>query len=306
MELTPLRYFVAIARSGRLTLAARELGVGQPALSAALKKLEADVGAPLLDRTGRGVELTEAGRVFLEHAREAVRSADEAARAVRELEGLERGVIRVGGGATAVGSILPPVVSAVRRAHPGLRFYVREAGSAAVASAVVAGELDLAVVTRPIAIAGRGELLETPLAVDELRLIVPPDHRLAGRRTFRWSELDGEPLVAFEAGSAVRTVIDAAVERAGVRLDVAMELRSIGSIRRMVAAGVGVGFVSRFALEEGAAGGERESGTGLGCRDGRLTRELAVVRRGDRVPSAAAAAFERVLLAGRRGGHRAR
>lgn len=286
MELTPLRYFIAISAAGHMTRASRSLGVTQPALSAMLRKLEAEVGAELLHRTGRGVTLTEAGRAFLGHAQDAVRRADAAVQAVREVTGLERGSIRVGGGATAVTYLLPPVVSAVRRKHPGLRFYVREAGSRAVASAVAGDELDLGIVTLPIA--PSGELAEIPLVDDELRLIVPPAHDLASRRQFRWKDLENEPVVGFEAGAAVRAVIDRAADAAGVSLNIVMELRSIESIKQMVAAGVGVGFVSRFALPEGQ---------GLACRDGRLARKLAIVRRKDRAANPAAAEFERALLA---------
>ncbi len=270
-----------------MTRAAESLGVSQPALSAAIRKLEDQVGAELLHRTGRGVALTEAGRAFLGHAEEALRAADGAVKAVRELAGLERGSIRVGGGATAITYFLPPVISAVRKEHPGLRFYIREAGSGAVAAAVLAGELDLGIVTLPVRMPGSGDLLTIPLVEDELRLIVPARHRFAGRRAFRWADLAGESLVAFEAGTAVRDVIDRAIDGAGVSLTTVMELRSIESIKRMVAAGIGVGFVSRFAL--GAS-------EGLACRDGRLVRGLAIVRRRDRVPSAAVAAFERTLL----------
>jgi DNA-binding transcriptional LysR family regulator len=317
VELTPLRYFIAIARAGHMTRAAETLGVTQPALSAALKKLEEQVGAPLLHRTGRGVALTEAGAVFLEHAQDAVGRADAGARAVRELLGLQRGSIRIGGGATATSYLLPRVVSAVRRAHPGLRFFVREAGSNAVAAAVLAGELDLGIVTLPITQGGggggggAGELVERALVDDELRLITPAGHRLAEehrtqsaeRRAreaggaappgFRWRDLEGESVVGFEAGTAVRAVVDRAAGHAHVALNYVMELRSIESIKRMVAAGIGVGFVSRFALrDEGEDGGG-----GLVCREGRLSRRLAIVRRADRVPSPAAARFEEELIA---------
>lgn len=288
MELTPLRYMIAIAEAGHMTRAAETLGVTQPALSAMLKKLEQEVGAELLHRTGRGVEPTEAGHVFLEHAREAVRRADEAANAVREMVGLERGSIRLGGGATAITYILPAVVSAFRREHPHLRFYIREAGSRAVADSVRSGELDLGIVTLPLHVTGADDLFTTALVRDELRLIVPPEHALAGRKGFRWRDLEGESMVAFEAGTAVRELIDHASASEGA-FNIVMELRSIESIKQMVHAGIGVGFVSRFAL------GQEE---GLSCRDARLTRELAIVRRRDRVPSPAAAAFERVLLEG--------
>ena len=90
MELTPLRYFRTIAQTRHMTRAADALGVTQPALSAMLKKLETEVGTALVARTSRGVELTEAGRVFLVHADEALRSADQATTSVRQLLGLER------------------------------------------------------------------------------------------------------------------------------------------------------------------------------------------------------------------------
>lgn len=285
VELTPLRYFRVIARTGHLTRAARTLGITQSALSTMLKKLEAEVGAPLLHRTARGVELTEAGALFLEHAEAALRSADNAVSTVRQLLGLEIGSIRVGGGATATTYILPKTVSAFRKAHPGVRFSVRELGSAAVAQGVNMGELDLGIVTLPLA-PGLTDLMTAPLATDELRLILPPGHPLAHSETFRWQDIASEPVVAFEAGSAVRAIIDRASADAGVVLDVVMELRSIESIKQMVQAGIGVGFVSRFALPDQS---------GLGCRDGGLTRDLALVRRADRVPSPAVAAFERVL-----------
>lgn len=314
MELTPLRYFRTIAATGHLTRAARELGVTQPALSAMLKKLERELGAPLLHRHGKGVELTEAGRAFLAHAEQAVRHADAGQRSVREVMGLEVGTIRVGGGATAITYLLPPVVSAIRREHPGLRFYIREAGSTQVALAVLSGELDLGIVTLPISIAESDSLVRVPLVEDEMRLIVPEEdspqraQRAQKRKEaekkqestasaaagavigaggyFRWKDIAGQPVIGFEGGSAVREVIDTAAAKAGVTLNYVMELRSIESIKEMVSAGIGVGFVSRFALAEGE---------GLVCRDARLSRRLAIIKRRDRALAPAAAAFERAV-----------
>jgi len=286
VELTTLRYFRAIARAGHMTRAARELGVTQPALSAMLKKLEAEVGAELLHRTGRGVEPTEAGRVFLQHAEDTLRRAEGAVQAVRQLIGLETGSIRIGAGATATSYLLPPVVSALRKKHPGLRFYIREAGSNAVAAAVTSGELDLGIVTLPLRGSDERALIASPLVEDELRLIVPPGHRLAGRRSFSWKDLAGESMIGFEAGSAVREVIDRASSAAGVRLEVVMELRSIESIKQMVVAGIGVGFVSRFAVR---------SDQGLTCKEAKLARFVALVRRSDRDAGPATKAFEKGL-----------
>jgi DNA-binding transcriptional LysR family regulator len=287
VELTTLRQFVAIAKAGSLTEAARTLGVGQPALSVMLRKLDAEVGTQLTHRTRRGIELSSAGRVFLSHALESLRQAQQGVAAVRELVGLKAGSLRIGGGATAITYILPPAVSTFRREHPGVRFFVREAGSSAVAAAVASGELDLGIVTLPITRADEERLLTTPLATDDLRLIVPDDHALARRRSFAWQDLADQPVVAFEQGSAVRELIDRHARNAGVELTVVMELRAIEPIKRMVAAGIGVGFVSRFALGPGV---------GLRCTD-ELARTLALVRSSQRGPSPAADAFQRALLA---------
>jgi len=331
MELTPLRYFVEIAAKGHVTRAARSLGVTQPALSAMLRKLEREVGTDLLHRTGKGVELTEAGRVFLRHATAAVREADDAQRAVRELLGLERGTVRIGGGATATTYLIPPVVGAMRRQHPGLRFVVREAGSNAVAQAVASGELDLGIVTLPITVPDGETLVKTPLVTDELRLIAPhspheplggthlpaalrdeitrePTPREASTRepTFRFRDLVGVPVVGFEAGSAVRLLIDDAAAKAGVTLNYVMELRSIEGIKEMVAAGIGVAFVSRFALtphplapasaSASANAHPRDSRlVGLALKSGTLSRTLAMVAPRDRIKSPAAAAFAEEL-----------
>ncbi|MBN8599110.1 MAG: LysR family transcriptional regulator [Planctomycetes bacterium] len=289
MELTQLRYFREIARAGHMTKAARTLGVSQPALSAMLRKLEAEVGTSLLHRTGKGVELSEAGKVFLRHADESVRRADEGLHEVRRLSGLETGSIRTGAGATAASYILPSVVSDMRRAHPGLKFYVREMGSSAIVEAILNGELDLGIVTLPVRAVGAKQLVLRSLVDDELRLITPPRHKLAKETSFRWSDLKGESVIGFEAGSAVREVVDAAAASSGITLDVVMELRSIQSIQQMVAAGVGVGFVSRLSDAPKRL-------PSLTPKGEPLIRELAIVRRSDHTPSTAVAEFERRLL----------
>ncbi|MFK7759076.1 MAG: LysR family transcriptional regulator [Phycisphaerales bacterium] len=287
MELRSLKQMVAIAEHGHMTRAAQALGVTQPALSAAVRKLEEELGTALFHRTGVGVDLTEEGKVFLEHARDAIRASERAGDSVREMVGLETGSVRIGAGATATGYLLPRAIQMVRKSHPGLWFSIREAGSGQVVDGVLSGELDLGIVTLPIDDARREELMVIHEFEDELMLIVPAGHRLDDRRTFRWGDLEGEPVIAFEAGSAVRGILDAASSSHGVSLSVVMELRSIEAIVQMVRAGIGVGFVSRYGIPDGA---------GIRCKDGGLTRTLGVVRRRDRFLSHAAGAFERALL----------
>ena len=156
-----------------------------------------------------------------------------------------------------------------------------------MAQSVLSGELDLGIVTLPLAMATGTDLVKVPMVSDELRLILPPRHRLSGKDTFRWKDLEGEPVVAFEAGSAVRDLIDRAASAAGISLSIVMELRSIDSIKQMVAAGIGVGFVSKFALRPGE---------GLIPKDAKMSRQLAIVKRRDRALSPAASACEQMLL----------
>lgn len=284
MDIGALHSFLAIAREGHLTRAARTLHLSQPAVSAQLARLEDDLGTALFHRTPKGMALTEAGELFRAYAEQALLFLDDGREALEALRGLQRGVLSVGGGATATTYLLPPLLRRFHEAHPAIRLFVREQGSAAVVEGVLAGELDLGVVTLPIDT--RGDRLHvTPWLQDDLRLVVPPGHRLSRRRKFRWEELADEPLVLFEGGTAVRKLIDEALAAARVEPEIVMELRSIESIKQMVAQGIGSAFVSRFALPERHGG--------LVPRDGAdgLVRALAVIRRADRRPSAAARAF---------------
>lgn len=286
MDVTHLRAFVAIANIGVMTKAAAELHVTQPALSAQIAKLEETVGAPLFDRSPKGMSLTEAGRTLLPYARETLARLEDAQLAIDELRGLERGSLSIGGGATATTYLLPPLLAKFHEQHPRIRFYVREQPSRHVADAVLAGELDLGVVTLPID--DDPQLVVTRWVDDELRLIVPQGHALRGGDTFIWRDLHDTPLVLFEAGSAVRAHIDTSITEAGVDPEIVMELRSIESIKQMVAQGIGAALVSEHALDA--------SQPGLRCSEEPIRRTLAVIHRRDRQQSAAAAAFLELML----------
>lgn len=291
MELDWLRSFLALAARGKMTRAAESLHLTQPAVSSQLARLESELGTRLFDRTPRGMTLTEAGRAFRVHAEGALERLEDGRRALGELRGLERGTLRIGGGATATTYLLPPLLGRFHARWPGIRLFLREQGSRAVVDAVVAGELDLGVVTLPIVEPEGAQLAIERWVEDELVLIVPRRHRLARQRRFGWADLAGQPLVLFEAGTAVRELIDHGLAGAGIAPSIAMELRSIESIKQMVAQGIGAGFVSRFALPRRARA--------LVCQEGPLRRDLALVHRRDRTLPAAARAFLEGLRAAR-------
>ncbi|MEM1347882.1 MAG: LysR family transcriptional regulator substrate-binding protein, partial [Myxococcota bacterium] len=190
------------------------------------------------------------------------------------------------GGATATTYLLPPLLGAFHARFPGIQLFVREQGSQSVLEDIARGVLDIGVITLPANPdedpSAEHSVDVEPWVRDELRLIVPRAHPLYGHTHFAWEDLDGASLVLFEAGSVVRTLLDAKMSAAGISTETVMELRSIESIKQMVAQGIGAAFVSKFALDDDDGG--------LVARDG-VTRDLAIVTRSGRTPSRAASAF---------------
>ena len=199
---------------------------------------------------------------------------------------LEGGTVRIGGGATAVSFLLPGAIAAFQAEHPGVRFQVREAGSREVAEDVISGRLELGVVTLPVSLR---ELDVHPLVEDHIVLVARRDHPLVRLRRPQVSHLEGLGVVGFEAGSAIRQIVDGALRAAGVEMNVVMELRSIPAILRMVATTGSPGFVSQLGMDED---GEVQA---LGVHGLDIRRRLALIaRRGASLSPAAASFAERL------------
>lgn len=282
MDFDLLRSFLAAADCGSITEAAGRVNITQPALSRRIRQLEDHFGAELLARGRKGVELTEAGRLVAAEGRILVGRFERLAGEVASLQGLESGTVRIGGGATAVSFILPEAIAAFQRDHPGVRFTLKEAGSAEVARDVAEGALELGVVTLPV---GRGDLDIFELGPDAVVLVARRDHPLARRKRVQVGDLAGHAFVGFEAGSAIRQLIDSALREAGVTMEIVMELRSIPAILRMVETTGNLAFVSRLGLSGQTAVREiRVAGL-------KVERRLGVVSRHARPLSPAAGAF---------------
>jgi DNA-binding transcriptional LysR family regulator len=268
--LDPLRHFVLVAEAGSFTAAARRAHLTQPALTASVRRLEATLGARLFVRGRRGAEPTESGRALLPHARAALVAVEEGKRAVAEVEGLGAGTLRVGAGSTAVTYLLPPVVGAFRKRHPGVALSLAELYNDALLLEVDAGRLDLAIVTGPVP---GGE----PWLVDELVLVhassVAPE---------------GLPFLTLARGAATRTMLD----RHFPDVPIALELASLSGIKGQVRAGLGVALVSRLAVATDLALGRLVEWKRPGLP---IRRELALLHRGVERLSPAAAAFREVL-----------
>jgi len=283
MELQQLRYFVAVAESGKFTEAANDLHVAQPSVSKQVRKLEAELGAILLERRRAGVALTDAGAILLPWAKRVLADLDGARAEVAGLATLERGRLSVGATPSLSTVLLPRVLAAFHAEHPGITLSVVEAGSRDLVDRLAAGDLDLALVILPVP---HEELFETtPLIREELVLAVAKKHPLARRKTVRVSDLRGVPLVMFRDGYDLRSATITACEQAGFHPTFAIEGAEMDGVLRMAAAGVGVAVVPSMVVEKG--------GPLVAVRivQPTLTRSVGVAFRKDRHRPRAADAF---------------
>jgi len=270
-----LRHFLLVVEHGTFTEAARQAGLSQPALSASIRRLEEQLGARLLHRGPGGARPTAAGDALLAPARRSLAAVEDGRRAVAEVEGLTAGEVRLGAGPTACTYLLPPALAAFRAAHPGIRFRLTEAHSPVVWAALLAGDIDLGVVSDVSAEQQSGATVEDWQA-DELIVVGPP-----GPAPPEW--------VCFPRPSALRTVL----ERAWPDADVVMELGSIAAVKGNVRAGVGRALVSRAAVER-----DLQQGRLRDLGEPPIHRRFVLAHRGVEQLPPAAAALRLALLSG--------
>ncbi|GGX68277.1 LysR family transcriptional regulator [Streptomyces fructofermentans] len=292
---TRLAALVAVAEAGSITRAAERLGYTPPALSQQLAKLEREAGTPLLVRHHRGTRLTGAGELLLARARRVLDELEQARHELARLAGLSGGKLRVGTFQTAGIHLLPPVLSAFRRAHPDVELTVSDHEPPAGIAAVAAGRVDLALthgyqpaepVQLPSAVSAE------PVLVEELVLVTAPGHVLAGGSArLPLSELAGQPLISMAPDHPPRQGVEAALARAGATPSVLVPTPGYALVCALVSAGLGVAVVPEMVA--------RTAATPVGTRllePGNLRRTISVVHRSDEA-APAADAF-RALLRG--------
>ena len=244
VTLRQLRTFKTVADLTSFSLAAQRLKLSQPSVSYQVKELEETLGLPLLDRLGKRVQLTEAGSVLYGYARRMLDVLDEATVVIEEMRGIKRGSLRVGASTTVGIYLLPAALGAFKKLHPGLVISLEIGTRARVQEQVLRNELDLAVVGPA---SKDPELAIVPFLTDELVVVAPAGHALAGRRGLTLKDLADQPFIMREAASGSRWSLEKAARQAGARLSVAMELGSNGAIKHAVESGLGLAVISRYA-----------------------------------------------------------
>jgi len=292
VTLDQLRVFVAVAERQHVTEAARALNLAQSAASSAIATLEARHGTKLFNRIGRNIELTEAGRAFLQEARAVLATAEAAELVLVEFSDLKRGVLSVQASQTIAGYWLPRHLAAFRQAYPLIDIRLNIGNTAQVVAAIESGSSELGFVEG----ACHGEhLIRTPIAKDQLIVVVAPEHELATKRKLTPADLPKVDWVLRERGSGTRSAFEDALVQLGVATDalrVSLELPSNEAVRAAVEAGLGA-----TAISASVAVASLESGL-LQQVDFRLPeREFQVLKHRDRYASRAAQAFLEMLNA---------
>ena len=297
MTLEQLRIFLAVAERQHVTQAARTLNIAQSAASHAIAALEARHDAKLFHRVGRRIELTEAGQVFLAEARAVVARAEAAELVLSEFGSLERGTLSVQASQTIASYWLPRHLVAFRRAHPQLQIRLTIGNTAQVAAAVESGSAELGFVE---GVVEEEYFASTPVARDQLMVVVGPEHPWIGRASLAPSDLMQGEWVLREPGSGTRSIFEDALAHMGVdpsRLRIQLELPSNEAVRAAVEACLGA-----TAISASVAAPSIEAGLLQPVKFRLPEREFHVLRHRERYQSRAANALLAMLESSHRVG----
>lgn len=274
-DIEALRTFLAVARAGGLTAAAEGLHRSIPALSRRLARLEAQLGAELLDRTTRPPTLTPMGRELLQRAGRPLQELDEALEALRDSAGSGRRELTVASIPTAAYHLVPRAARIFEETFPHLRLRVRDMAAGEVLDAVARGAVDLGI---SFAERLRPGLAFRPLLRDPFVLVVPPGHEFSGRRRVTWAELSQERLIGIGRASDNRVILDRGLAAAGIRPRWHHEVQHLSTALGFVEHGLGLAPVPSMALQ--TASGTRLVAVPLSGP--RTVRAIgAVIREGD-------------------------
>jgi LysR family transcriptional regulator, transcriptional activator of the cysJI operon len=245
-----LQVFHAVVRLGSFTKAARALHMTQPAVTFQVRQLEEHFDTRLLDRKRHRIELTEAGRLVYEQAARILALYADLERSVHEVTGRLSGLVILGASTTVAEYVLPSVLVEFRHRHPEVVIRLLVSNTDGIIQKLIDNEIDLGLVEAPV----QDRSLAVALYhMDELAVVMRPDHPLAGRERLRASDLLNQPFIAREEGSGTREVVASYLRSADLeldQLDVVMELASPEAIKAAVEAGLGLSILSLATLRK--------------------------------------------------------
>ncbi|MEZ2221577.1 LysR family transcriptional regulator [Rhizobium sp. RCC_161_2] len=288
-EILDLRAFQAVVELESFHRAAEALHISQPALTRRIQKLEQSIGAPLLDRTTRHVAPTATGQEMIPLVRRMLEEFDGSLFAIKDSGSQRRGLITMACVPTAAFYFLPTVIRTFGRDYPHIRLRIRDLTANEGLQAVARGEVEFG-----INLMGNSDpdLSFEPLIDDPFVLAMRKDHPLAAFDEIHWNQLEGHPLVVVDRSSGNRTLLDAALARANLRLNWFYEVTHLNTSLGLVEAGLGISVLPRLATPQ-------EEHPFLVTRpivNPVVTRTIGIVRRRSATLSPAADRFIDMLL----------
>ena len=280
-----LYIFYMVARLQSFSKAAQALSISQPAVSIQVRELENSLGTSLLHRMRRELRLTETGEAVFSYTQRIFALADEMHSVVQDIQGLHTGRLTIGSSTTPGEYILPWLIGKFRQEHSGIQVSLTIANTQAVIDQIYAHELDMGMAGSPVNLKG---LASFPYVQDRIVVIAAPDHPLSQEEEVSMRELRKHDFIMREPGSATRKTAEAALNSRRVEPRVTMELGSNEAIKRAVAAGLGLGVLSEFAITPDLAAGLIKV---LQVSRWECSRQLSVFYRDDKYLSAAQNAF---------------
>lgn len=289
LDLSRLRIFVAVARSGSFTRAAEELSLRQPTVSQQIQVLERGLRTRLFERLGRGIELTTAGTALLGYAERILELVDEAQAATREAAGLALRTLRLGAGNTLATYILPDLLARLRWERLDVVVQIIVGNTEQLIDAVLDHRVELALVGSPIL---DDRLSIHPFLRDELVAIAPPDEPWSSRTSIRLDELRSQTLLMREPGSALQASLQEILRVHEVEPEHTITLGNLEAIKRSVEAGLGVSIVPEIAVRREVQTGALHA---LSIAEQLEERSFNYIYRHDRVLSPPARIFAALL-----------
>jgi DNA-binding transcriptional LysR family regulator len=289
MDFDQLETFLEVARLSSFSRAAERRFRTQPAISSQIRALEEEVGAKLLDRSGGKVALTSAGKIFQKYAEETLEQRRVTLVALAEMQRVPRGELVVSANEGTCLHILPEVFAEFKRQYPNVAVSVKRQEHNRILEAIIENSCDFGVVSMPVP---DKRLTVVPIHRDELVVITPPHHALAGRDRATVAEVVEYPLLLPKVGRT-RDALEALFYDRKLKPVISMELDSSELLKRFVAADVGIGFIPRSNVAEDL---QAQALAALTLADATIQRDLALVFRKDKALSRAALAFIEIAV----------
>ena len=298
LNMERLRTFVFAAERLNFTVAARDLHLSQPAVSQHIRELETELELTLFERRGRSLALTPAGERLRPMAKSLLRDLDRVGSALADLRGAPQGILRIGASSTLGIYLLPHAMGHFTRLYPGIRLTLQVGNRHVLARAIHDSDVDVVLVKDLPAAGTLHGWARTPFMTDEIILIVPPKHPWAQRGRIALNELGDAQFILRQSQSVTRQLVLGSLADAGFdpeRLQIRFEHGHTEGLKQAVMAGLGVAFVSRYAVATEIPAGLI---TPVAIEGMRITRPLWMLRMTPEQPATAEQAFCDMLSAG--------